>query len=107
MKLRSEKDHIRDYEEQGEKADPVQVHHGMTPKRSPEQELFRAARQNSDKIAKWGLHFWEQEQFLVLTLRVQVLGQRRCKRPVERGWKSGKILIFLPLTSFLSPLYRV
>jgi len=76
MKLRSEKDHIRDYEEQGEKADPVQVHHGMTPKRSPEQELFRAARQNSDKIAKWGLHFWEQEQFLVLTLRVQVLGHQ-------------------------------
>jgi len=29
-------------------------------------------------------------QFLVPTLRVQVLGQRGCKRPEERGWKSGK-----------------
>ena len=30
MKLRFERNPIRDYEEQGEKADPVQVHHGMT-----------------------------------------------------------------------------
>ena len=42
MKLRFEKKQIRDTEEQGEKADPVQVHHGMTPNRSPEQNIFRA-----------------------------------------------------------------
>jgi hypothetical protein len=30
MKPRFEKKQIRNYEEQGEKADPVQVHHGMT-----------------------------------------------------------------------------
>jgi len=30
MKLGFERNPIRDYEEQGEKADPVQVHHGMT-----------------------------------------------------------------------------
>ena len=37
MKLRFEKKQIRDTEEQGEKADPVQVHHGMT-----EEALSRA-----------------------------------------------------------------
>ncbi|PVD16698.1 hypothetical protein V512_007170 [Mesotoga sp. Brook.08.105.5.1] len=30
MKLRFERNPFRDYEEQGEKPDPVQKHHGMT-----------------------------------------------------------------------------
>jgi len=59
MKLCFEKDHIRDYEEQGEKPDPVQVHHGMT-----EEALIRSASRDDTP----------SRQLAMLLVRTSVFG---------------------------------